>query len=77
MLTGNIKIKIHGTVIYPVVLFGVKIDLSSSGKNRDRRFKNRVLRKTFQTKWDDIKEGWGKNCILWSFMICRPQCVTE
>jgi len=35
-------------------------------------FENRLLRKTFGSKTEEVTEGWRKKCILRSFVICIP-----
>jgi hypothetical protein len=57
----NLKIKICGTVILPVVLYGCKTwSLTLGEEHRLRVFENRVLRKM----------GHGEDCIMMSFMTC-------
>jgi hypothetical protein len=53
----NIKIKIHRTVILPVVLYGCDAwSLTFREEHRLRVFENRVLRKIFGPKGDEVKE---------------------
>jgi hypothetical protein len=56
-----VKIKIHKTTILPVVLYGCETwSLTLSEEHRLRVFENRVLRRTFGPKRDDVTGGWRK-----------------
>jgi len=61
LLSKNTKIKIHGTIILPVVLCGCE---TWSGTLRDERklrvFENRVLRRIFGPKKDEVTGDWRK-----------------
>jgi hypothetical protein len=48
---------------------GVKPGLTLREEHRLRVFENRVLRRIFGPKRDEVKEG-GENCILRNSMIC-------
>ena len=51
----NIKIKIYRTIILPVVLYGCETwSLTLREKRRLRVFENRVLRKVFGPKRDEV-----------------------
>jgi len=55
LLSKNIKIKVHRTIILPVVLYGCETWLLTMGEeNRLRVFENRVLRKIFGPKRDEV-----------------------
>jgi hypothetical protein len=55
------KIKIHRTLILPVVLYGCKTwSLTSRKKRRLRVFANRVLRRVFGPKKDEVTGEWRK-----------------
>jgi len=55
LLSKNLKIKIYRTVILPVILYGCETwSLTLREKSRLRVFKNRVLRKIFGFKRDEI-----------------------
>jgi hypothetical protein len=59
MLSRNVKMRIYGTIILPVVLYGCEnLSLTLRGKNRHRVFQNRVLRRTFGPKRHELIEGW-------------------
>jgi hypothetical protein len=58
-MSKNIKIKIHKTTILPVVLYGCKIwSLTIRDMHRLRMFGNRVLRRIFGSKRDEMTGGW-------------------
>ena len=55
LLSKNLKIKIYRTVILPVVLYGCETwSLTLREKSRLRVFKNRVLRRIFGPKTDEV-----------------------
>jgi hypothetical protein len=54
LISRNLKIKIYGTVILPVVLYGYETwSLTLGEENRLRAFENRVLRKIFGPKREE------------------------
>jgi hypothetical protein len=56
-----VKIKIHKTVILPVVLYGCEtLSLTVREEHRLRVFENRVLRRIFGPKRDEVIGGWRK-----------------
>jgi hypothetical protein len=56
-----VKIKIYKTIILPVVLYGCEIwSLTLREDHRLRVFENRVLRKIFGRKRDEVTGGWRK-----------------
>jgi hypothetical protein len=58
MQSKNIKFKIYGTIILPVVLYGCETgSLTLKEQHRFRVFENRVLRRIFRPKWDEIIGG--------------------
>ena len=60
-LSRNTEIKIHRTVILPVVLYGCEVlSLILREKHRLRMFKNRVLQKITGPKRDGETEGWRR-----------------
>ena len=70
LLSQNINIKIHRTVILRTVLYGFEAwSLTLWEKRRLRLFENRVLRKIFGRKRDEVT-GSGEDYITRSFMIC-------
>ena len=61
LLTKNIKYKIHGTIILPVVLYGCETwSLTLREERRLRVCENRVLRRTFGPKRDEVTGEWKK-----------------
>jgi hypothetical protein len=61
LLSKNIKIKIYRTIIFPVVLYGCETwSLTLREERRLRVFENRVLRKAFGPKKDEVTEEWRK-----------------
>jgi len=61
LLSKNLKIKIHRTVILPVVLFGCETwSFTLRGERTLRVFENRVLRRIFGPKRDEVTEEWRK-----------------
>jgi hypothetical protein len=56
-----VKIKIHKTIILPVVLYGCEtLSLTLREEHRWRVFENRVLRRIFGPKRDEVTSGWRK-----------------
>jgi len=54
-------IKIHRTIILPVVLYGCKtLSLTLKEERRLRVFENRVLRRIFGLKRDEVTGEWRK-----------------
>jgi hypothetical protein len=61
LLSKNLKIKIYGTIILPVVLYGCETwSLTLRVERRLRLFENRVLRRIFGSKRDEIMGEWRK-----------------
>jgi hypothetical protein len=61
MLSRNVKIKIYKTIILPVVLYGCETWSLMLGKeHRLRVFENKVLRRIFGPKRDEVTGGWRK-----------------
>jgi hypothetical protein len=56
-----VKIKIYKTIILPVVLYGCETwSLTLREEHRLRIFENRVLRRIFGPKRDEVTGGWRK-----------------
>jgi len=73
LLTKNLKIKIYRTIILPVVLYGCETwSLTLREERRLRVFENRVLRRIFGPKRDEVTGEWRKlrneelNDLYWS-----------
>ena len=61
LLSRNLKIKIYRTIILPVVLYECETwSLTLREERRLRVFENRVLRRVFGPKRDEITEEWRK-----------------
>jgi hypothetical protein len=61
LLLKNLKIKIHRTIIMPVVVYGCKTwSLTLREERRLRVFQNRVLRRKFGLKRDEVTGEWRK-----------------
>jgi hypothetical protein len=56
-----VKIKIHTNIILPVVSYGYETwSLTLREEHRLRVFENRVLRRIFRCKRDEVTGGWRK-----------------
>jgi len=61
LLSKNIKIKIYRTITLPVVLYGCETwSLTLREERRLRVFENRVLRRIFGPKTDEVTGEWRK-----------------
>ena len=61
LLSKNLKVRIYKTVILPVVLYGCETwTLTLREEQRLRVFENKVLRKIFGTKRDEVTGEWRK-----------------
>jgi hypothetical protein len=61
LLSKNLQIKIYRTIILPVVLYGCENwSLTLREERRLRVFENRVLRRVFGPKRDEVTEEWRK-----------------
>jgi hypothetical protein len=61
LLPENIKIKIYRTIILPVVLYGCETwSLTLRDERRLGMFENRVLRRIFWPKRDEVTGEWRK-----------------
>ena len=63
-LSKNLKIKINKTIILPVVLYGCE---TWSLTLRLNVFENRILRRIFGPKRDDM--GSGEGSTTWNFIV--------
>jgi hypothetical protein len=60
-LSRNLKVKIHKTIILPVVLYGCETwSLILREEHRLRMFENRVLRRIFGPKREEVTGEWRK-----------------
>jgi len=61
LLSKNLKTKIYRTIILPLVLYGCETwSLTLREKRRLRVFENRVLRRIFVPRRDEVTEQWRK-----------------
>jgi hypothetical protein len=61
LLSRNVKVKIYKTIILPVFLYGCETwSLALREEHRLRVFENRVLRRIFGPKKDEVTEKWRK-----------------
>ncbi|KAJ4429226.1 hypothetical protein ANN_26229 [Periplaneta americana] len=61
LLSKNLKVRIYKTVILPVVLYGCETwTLTLREEHRLRVFENKVLRKIFGAKKDEVTGEWRK-----------------
>jgi hypothetical protein len=59
LLSRNVKVKMYKTTILPVVLYGGETwSLTLRGEHRLRVFENRVLRRIFEPKRDEVTGEW-------------------
>jgi hypothetical protein len=72
LISKNLKIKIHITIILPFVLHGCETwSLILREECRLRVFENRVLRRVFGPKRDEVTGEWRK-LQMRSLVICTP-----
>jgi hypothetical protein len=61
LLSRNVKVKTYKTIILPVVLYGCETwSLTLREEHRLSVFENRVLRRIFGPKRDDVTGEWRK-----------------
>jgi hypothetical protein len=61
LLSRNVKVKIYKTIILPVVLYGCETwSLTLREEHRLRVFENRVLRRIFGPRRDEVTGEWRK-----------------
>jgi hypothetical protein len=61
LLSKNVKIRIYNTIILPVPLYGCEtLSLILREEHKLRVFENRVLRRIFGLKKDEVMGGWRK-----------------
>jgi hypothetical protein len=61
LLSRNVKVKVYKTIILPVVLYGCETwSLTLREEHRLRVFDNRVLRRIFGPKRDEVTGEWRK-----------------
>ena len=61
LLSKNVKIKIYRTIILPVVLYGYETwSLTLREERRLRVFDNKVLRRIFGPRRDEVTGDWRR-----------------
>ena len=75
LLSKNSKIEIYSTIIWPVVLYGCETwSLTLREECMRRVFENRVLRRIFGPKKDEVT-GYRKKLHEEELMICTPHPI--
>jgi hypothetical protein len=75
LLSKNLKIKIHRIIILPVFVYGCETwSLKLREERRLRVFENRVLRRIFGPKGDEVT-GSGENYIMRSLTVCTSHSI--
>jgi hypothetical protein len=71
LLSKNTKIRVYRTIILPVVLYGCETwSLTLREEKRLRVFENRVLRRLFGPKTDEVAAEWREDYITRNLMTC-------
>jgi len=74
LLSKNLKINIYRTIILLVVLYGCETwSLTLWEERRLRVFENRVLRRIFGPKGDEVTNG--EDYIMRNLMFCTPHPI--
>ena len=72
LLSKKLKTKMYRTIILSVVLYGCETwSLTLREERRLRVFENRMLRRVFGPKRNEVTGEW-KNYIMRSLVICTP-----
>jgi len=75
LLSKKLKNKRYRTITLPVFLYGCETwSLTLREERRLRVFENRVLRRVFGPKRDEVT-GNGENYIMKILVICTPYCI--
>ena len=70
LLSNKLKVKTYETIILPVVLYGCEtLSLTLREEQRLSVFENKVLRRIFGAKRNEITGEW-RNCIMLGYMNC-------
>jgi hypothetical protein len=79
LLSEDVKIKIYKTIILPVGLHGCETwSLTKREEHRLRVFENRVLRRIFGPRRDEVTGGWKKKYVSGITIICTaPYVIRE
>jgi hypothetical protein len=78
LLSRSVKVKIYKTIIVPVVLYGCETwSLTLREEHRLRVFENRVLRRIFGPKRDEVTGEWSiLSYTIRSFIICTHPYIS-
>jgi hypothetical protein len=61
LLSKNLRLKVHKTIILLIVLYGCETSSLTQGEeHRLRVFENRMVRRIFGPKREEVAEGWGR-----------------
>jgi hypothetical protein len=60
LISKNLKIDVYTTIILPVVLYGCDWSLTLMQEPRLKVYENRVLRRIFGPKREEVREDWRK-----------------
>jgi hypothetical protein len=60
MLSKDVKIKIYGIIILPLLLYGCGTWYLTLNEHRPKAFENSVLRRIIGPKRDEMVRGWRK-----------------
>jgi hypothetical protein len=75
LISKILKIKIHRTMVVPVVLCGCETwSLTFRKERRLRVIENRVLSRILGPKWNEVIEN-SENCIMSSLMVYTPHSI--
>ena len=73
LISKNLKVKVYRTINFPVVLYGCETWLLTLREERRLRMcENRVLRRIFGPKRDEVAGEWRK---VRSLMICTAHPI--
>ena len=74
LLSKNLQIKVYGIIILLVVVYGCETwSLKQREEHTLRMYENRVLRRIFGPKRDEVREE--KIYMMTSLMICTPHQI--
>jgi len=77
LLSKDIKIKIHRSIIVPVVFYGCETwSLTLREERRLKVFESMVLRRTFRSKMNEVIGEWRKlHNVKLNDLYCSPHIV--
>jgi hypothetical protein len=78
LLSKNVKIKVYKTIILPIVLYGCETwTLTLREECRLRIFENRVLRRIFGTKRDEVTGEWRRLHKKKLYVLCLSPNIIQ